>query len=77
MDKTLGLGPDIRFYEIEDDEKTEEGEEAEILVIHDSSLAASKKNTKRDSPYINIFDYKITSMIHKMKNLSAGVFKNL
>ena len=77
MDKTLGLGPDIRFYEIEDDEKTEEGEEAEILVIHDSSLAASKKNIKRDSPYINIFDYKITSMIHTMKNLTAGVFKNL
>ena len=25
-DKTLGIEPDIRFYEIEDSDKTEEGE---------------------------------------------------
>ena len=27
-DKTLGFEPAIRFYEIEDDDKTEEGEDA-------------------------------------------------
>ena len=34
-DKSLGLEPAIRFYLIEDGDKTEEGEEAEILIIHD------------------------------------------
>ena len=38
-DKTLELDPAIRFYELEDGDKTEEGEEAEILVVHNSSLA--------------------------------------
>ena len=38
-DKTLELDPEIRFYELEDGDKTEEGEEAEILVVHNSSLA--------------------------------------
>ena len=50
-DKSLGLEPAIIFYGIEDGGKTEEGEESEILVIHDSSLAASKKNlVKRKFP---------------------------
>ena len=43
-DKTLGIDPATRLYTIEDSDETEEGEEAEILVIYDSSFAASKKN---------------------------------
>ena len=34
-DKTLGLEPDIHFYLIQDGDKTGEGEEIEILIIHD------------------------------------------
>ena len=37
-DKTLRIKPDIRFYEIEDGNNTEEGEELEILVICDKIL---------------------------------------
>ena len=44
-DKTSGIDPDIRFYDIEYRNETEKGEESEILVIHDSSLAASKENS--------------------------------
>ena len=48
--KNLGIQPTICFYEIEDDDKTEEGEEEEIFVIQSSSLAASKQNlVKRNS----------------------------
>ena len=43
-DKTIGIDPEICFYAIEDGDETEEVEEAEILVVYDSSLAASKKN---------------------------------
>ena len=43
-DKTWGIDPDIRFYDIEDGDETEKSEEAEILVVYDSSLAASKQN---------------------------------
>ena len=43
-DNTLGLDPTICFYEIGDGDKTDEGEETVILVIHDSSLSASEKN---------------------------------
>ena len=34
-DETLGLESEILFYELKDGDVTEEGEEAEILVIHD------------------------------------------
>ena len=43
-DKTLGIDPEIFFGSIEDGDETEEIEGAEILVIHDASLAASKQN---------------------------------
>ena len=50
-DKTLGIDPDNRFYEIEDGDKTEEGKASKILIIHYSSLATSNKNiVKRDVP---------------------------
>ena len=57
-DKTCGLDPDICFYDIEDGDETEKVEEAEILVIYDSSLAAYKQNLfKRQFPYIDMFDH--------------------
>ena len=34
-DKNTGLDPEIRFYKIEDDDDTEEGEEYEILIKSD------------------------------------------
>ena len=34
-DKTLGVETVIRFYELEDGDKTEEGEESEIIITHD------------------------------------------
>ena len=56
-DKTWGIDLDIRFYDIEDGYETEKPEEAEILVVYDSSLAASKQNlVKRQFPYIDTFD---------------------
>ena len=42
-DKSLILEPTTHFYEIEDSDNTEEGEEAEIFVIHDKSLTSTKQ----------------------------------
>ena len=56
-DKTFGIEPEIRFYAIEDGDKTEEGSESEILVVYDSSLAASKQNlVKSNFPDIDTFE---------------------
>ena len=56
-DKNLGIEPAIRFYAIEDGDETEEVEESEILVVYDSSLAASKQNlVKTKFPYIDTFN---------------------
>ena len=77
-DKTCGIEPDIRFYEIEDGDETEKGEESEILVVYDSSLAASKKNlVKRQFPYIDTFDHEGPVVINTMRNLTVGVFEHL
>ena len=40
-DKNLRLDTYIRFYEIEDGDNTEEWEDAEIIITHDKSLAAT------------------------------------
>ena len=76
--KIFGIYPEIRFYYIGDGDETEEVEESEILVVYDSSLAASKKNlVKRNFPYIYTFDHEgpvVTSAMHK---LTIGVFENL
>ena len=74
--KTLGLFPAIRFYKIEDGDKTEEGEESEMLIIHDSILAASKQNLlKRRFRYIDMFDHEGPTIIRAMRDLTVGVFK--
>ena len=42
-DEVLGLEPEIRFYELDDDYNFAEEEEAEILVIHNLILTGSEK----------------------------------
>ena len=59
-DKTCGIEPTIRFYELENVDDTEKGEEAEILVIYYSSLAAYKQNlVNRQYPYIDTFNHEV------------------
>ena len=77
-DKTFGIEPAIRFYGIEDGDNNEKGEEAEILVVYDSSLAASKQNiVKRQFPYINTFDHEGPVVINTMCALTVGMFEHL
>ena len=77
-DKTLGIDQDIRSYELEDGDKTQEGEGAEILIIHNKILAATKKNlTKRNFPYIYTFDHKGPAVVRAMHDLTSGVFGQL
>ena len=77
-DKTLGLDSLIRFYEIEDGDNTEKGEEAEILVMHDSSLKASKQNLgKRNFSFIDMFDHEGPAVINAMRDLTVGAFEHL
>ena len=77
-DKTLGLDPDIRFYNIEDGDDTAEGEESEIIVVHNSSLAESKQNlVKMKFPYIDTFDHERSIVVSAMRNLTVGVFEHL
>ena len=76
--KSLGLHLDICFYEIEDGDKTEEGEELEILVIHNSSLTASKQNLiKSQLSYIDTFYHEGPAMIHAMRNITVRLFEHL
>ena len=50
-DKNLRIEPSISLYDIEDGDYTEEGEGAEILVVHESIIEASKQNlVKRKFP---------------------------
>ena len=73
-DKNLGLEPAIRFYMLEDGDETAEGEESEIPVFHDSSLALSKKNfVKRKFPYINTFDHEGPAVVNTMRDLTSRV----
>ena len=78
INKRLWVDPSIHFYEIEDGDNNEEGEEAEILVIHYSSLTVSKQDlVKRKFPWINPFDHEIPDVINAMHNITVGVFKHL
>ena len=66
-DKTFGIDPDIRYYELEDGDKTEEGEYAEILIILDKRLESNNKNLfKRKFPYIHMFDHQVTAVVRVM-----------
>ena len=77
-DKTPGIEPSIHFYAIEDVAKTGEGEEAEIILIHNSSLEASKKNlVKRKFSYINTFNHEGPAVVSAMHKLNIGVFEHL
>ena len=72
-DKTLGLQTEIRSYELEESDETEEGEEAEIIVIHESILAASKQNlVKGIFPYIYTFDHEGPAVVSAMRDLTSG-----
>ena len=77
-DKTLGIEPVVRFHAIEDCDNTEEVEEAEILVIYDSSLAAYKQNlVKTKFPYIDTFDHEGPTVVGALYDLTVGVFEHL
>ena len=77
-DNSFGLDLDIRFYDTEDGDETKKGEETEILVVYDSSLAASKqKFVKRQFPYIDTFDHGGPVVINVMRDLNVGVIEHL
>ena len=77
-DKNLGLETAIRFCDIEDSYKTEEGEEAEILVVHDSKCLVSKKKlVRRNFPYTNTFDHEGPAVVSAIRDLNVGVFEHL
>ena len=66
------------FYEIEDRDETKKGEESEIIVVYDSSLAASKQNlVKRQLPYVDTFGHEGIVVINAMRNLTVKVFEHL
>ena len=77
-DKTFGIEPAIRFYDIEDGDDNEEGQEEEILVVYDSILTTSNQNlANRKLPYINTFNNEGLIVISVMRDLTVGVFENL
>ena len=77
-DKTWGIETAIKFYDIYDRDDTEEGEESEILVVHESSLTISKKNlVKRELPYIDTFDHEGPVAVSVIHNITIGIFEHL
>ena len=76
--KSLGLDTDIWFYELKYGDNTEEGEDEEIFIVQDKSLAETKQNlSKRNFPYINMFDHQGRTVVCSMYDLTSGVFKHL
>ena len=68
----------ILSYELEYSDKTEGGEEVEILIPHDKSLAAFKKNlVKSKFPYTNAFNHEGLTVISAMHHLTSRVFDYL
>ena len=58
--------------------ETEDGEEAEIIAVYDSSLEESKQNlVKRKFPYINTLYHEVPTVISTMRNINVGVFEHL
>ena len=77
-DKSLGIDTAIYFYEIEEYSNTEEGEEEEILIIHDKSLPRTKQNlVKRNFAYIDTFNNTGTDVVCAMHKLTVVVFEQL
>ena len=77
-DKTFGIDREIRFCAIEYDDETEEGEESEILVVYDSSLAGSNQNfVNRQFPYIDMFDHEGPVVINAMRDSTSVLLTNL
>ena len=77
-DEYLVLDLHIGFYSIKDVDKTKEGEETEILVIHDSSLKSFNQNLiKRKLSYIDMFDHEGPAVICAIRDLTVGVFKHI
>ena len=67
--KTPGIETAIHFFDIEYGDKTEEVEEVEILVIHDSSLVLYKQNLfKRKFTYIDTFNHEVPAVVSDMFN---------
>ena len=57
----------IRLYTLEDGDENAEGEEAEILSVHESSFKVSKQNLiKRKFPYINAFNQEGPTIVNAM-----------
>ena len=77
-DKYFGLETYIRFYGIEDGYETEEREDAEIPIIQDKRLPATKQNlAKRKFPYIDTLDHMGPALVCAMHDLTSRVFEYL
>ena len=74
-DKTLGIEPAIRLYNLKEGDDTAEKEEAEILVVHHSNPAFSNQNlVKRRFPYIDTHNYEKPIVVDAIRELTSGVF---
>ena len=77
-DKLIWVDPSVLCYKTEDGDKTEELNEEEILVIHNSSLVAKNQNlVKRRFRWIKKFDYEGPIFFKVMRDLALVVFEHL
>ena len=75
-DKHTGLEPAILFYEVEDDDNYDSGNEAVIHVKIDKSLTATKQNTKKwTSPVIKYFDHQGPKVIRVLREMAFSTLK--
>ena len=77
-DKYTGLDPAILFYEVEDDDNYDSGNEAVIHVKIDKSLRDTKQNTKKWTfPVIKYFDHQGPKVIRVLREITVIVFEHL
>ena len=77
-DKSLGIEKTTHFYDIEDDDETEEGEAVEIFVTHNSRIAASNNIiAKQNFPYYDIFNHEGPAVLSAIRDLTIRLFEHL
>ena len=80
-DKLPGIDPDIFFYEVEYNDKSDNGDDAAILIIHikiyKASTDTNQKNQKLIFSVIKYVGHQGPKVIRMLQNMTVSVFENL
>ena len=77
-DKYPRLEPDIRFYKLEDNDKSDSGYESVIYIKIDKSSYANNQNTKKLTfQIIKSFGHQVPKVIPMLREVKVSAFEHL